>query len=45
MACKLCGGTLVELGVLGNLKHLRCRNCGAQFSRKVRVRKPRVKKG
>ena len=32
-ACQMCGGPLVELGVLGDLRHLRCRNCGAQFSR------------
>ncbi len=32
MTCKLCGGPLGLLGVLGKLAHLLCRNCGAQFS-------------
>jgi len=27
-----CGGILVFLGVLGNLAHYRCRDCGAEFS-------------
>lgn len=26
------------LGVLGNLKHVQCRDCGAQFSKRVRGR-------
>jgi len=26
--CGICDGPLIELGVLGSLKHLRCRNCG-----------------
>jgi hypothetical protein len=30
--CPLCGGPLGVLGRLGNLVHLLCRNCGAQFS-------------
>ena len=30
--CPLCGGPLMLLGVLGSLAHVRCRNCGAQFS-------------
>lgn len=30
--CELCGGPLVVLGVLGNVAHCRCRDCGAQCS-------------
>ena len=26
--CQLCGGQLVPLGVLGNLRHFTCRQCG-----------------
>jgi DNA-directed RNA polymerase subunit RPC12/RpoP len=33
MVCGICKGPLVLLGKLGNLKHYRCRNCGAQFSK------------
>jgi len=36
MQCKLCGGELMLLGVLGLLKWLRCRHCGMQFSRKIK---------
>jgi hypothetical protein len=28
--CDVCGGsTFMDLGILGNLRHLRCRDCGA----------------
>jgi hypothetical protein len=30
--CGICGGPLGELGVLGNLRWLQCRNCGMQWS-------------
>ena len=30
--CQLCEGPLLELGALGNLTHLQCRDCGIQFS-------------
>lgn len=29
--CRICGGPLIPLGVLGHLEHLKCRNCGMQF--------------
>ncbi len=32
MCCSLCGGTLITLGVLGNLLHCQCRDCGMSFS-------------
>lgn len=32
MECVVCGGDLALLGVLGNLAHLRCINCGAPQS-------------
>ena len=32
--CGACGGELVYLGCLGNREHLRCRQCGCDFSRK-----------
>lgn len=38
--CTVCDGPAVLLGSLGNRRHLRCRNCGATFSREVR-RRPR----
>jgi hypothetical protein len=31
-ACCVCGGPTYELGQLGNLLHLRCRNCGIDHS-------------
>jgi hypothetical protein len=37
-ACRMCGGQLVLLGSLGSLRHFRCRQCGAQFSRSKRRR-------
>ncbi len=37
--CKLCGGQLEVLGILGWLKHLKCRACGMLFSRKIRKKK------
>lgn len=33
--CQLCGGELQELGILGCLLHLRCRNCGMMFNRSL----------
>lgn len=33
IGCGCCGGECVVLGDLGDLRHLRCRHCGAQFSR------------
>lgn len=30
--CKCCGGSLMTLGVLGTLTHVRCRDCGMMFS-------------
>lgn len=30
--CPQCGGEAILLGVLGNLAHLRCRDCGWDFS-------------
>ena len=41
MTCPACGGEGVLLGSLGNLAHYRCRNCGAQFSEKVRSQRRR----
>lgn len=35
--CPTCGGELNELGTLGRRKHFRCRNCGMESSRDVRV--------
>lgn len=37
-SCSLCGGGLYPLGTLGRLQHLRCRNCGAEFSRQATPR-------
>jgi transcription elongation factor Elf1 len=43
ITCPLCGGEGVEtacklrLGILGNLQHLRCRNCGIDFHIDVEV--------
>lgn len=42
--CVTCGGGLVPMGQLGNLKWFRCRNCGMEQSRKVRTRRKAVKK-
>lgn len=33
--CDLCDGPLVPIGALGRLLHLRCRNCGMEFSRAI----------
>lgn len=33
--CPVCGGPGVPLGILGRLEHFRCRNCGADFNRRV----------
>lgn len=30
--CPLCEGSGQLLGILGNRRHFRCRNCGADFS-------------
>lgn len=32
MQCSMCGGDLGLLGILGDLAHLRCRQCGWQES-------------
>jgi hypothetical protein len=32
VTCAVCDGTLVLLGVLGDLAHLRCRCCGLEAS-------------
>ena len=29
--CPICGGVGEELGILGNLQHLRCIDCGLDF--------------
>ena len=29
--CSICNGVLLLLGVLGNMRHLECNNCGAHF--------------
>lgn len=44
-ACPACGGDLHLLGCLGYLAHYRCRNCGIQTNRKIRVRKVKTKIG
>jgi uncharacterized Zn finger protein len=44
MACKMCGGHLNKLGVLGNREHLRCRNCGAMWSRSISAKAIKKKK-
>ena len=43
--CHYCGGPFVILGVLGTRKHVRCRNCGADFSYELESRRkqPHVK--
>lgn len=33
MKCKFCKGPLMLLGQLGQMKHYRCRDCGAQFTK------------
>lgn len=33
--CALCSGPLALLGELGNLRHYRCRHCGADWTRPV----------
>ena len=33
--CEICEGELGLLGILGNLLHLACRNCGMHFSREA----------
>jgi transposase-like protein len=32
ITCPLCDGPGVELGILGNLQHLRCRDCGVTYA-------------
>ena len=32
MECSICGGPLGLTGILGNLAHLQCRNCGMASS-------------
>ncbi len=33
MKCRFCKGPLMLLGQLGPMKHYRCRDCGAQFTK------------
>lgn len=40
-SCKICFGPLTLLGVLGNITHTRCVDCGAVFSTTKRVRRIR----
>ena len=40
MNCSVCGGQLNTLGTLGNMEHLRCRDCGMEFSQE-HVKGPR----
>ncbi len=35
LRCSVCGGELQELGILGSLQHLRCRDCGSDHSSPV----------
>jgi len=35
LGCSVCGGPLVELGLLGSRKHFRCRTCGIDQSHEV----------
>jgi uncharacterized Zn finger protein (UPF0148 family) len=37
--CRFCGGPLYKLGKMGNLMHLRCRNCGMDCNREERPRR------
>lgn len=37
--CPCCDGTGEPLGSLGTLRWFRCRDCGAQYSHKARVRR------
>jgi hypothetical protein len=30
--CRMCGGPLMILGLLGSVRHFRCRNCGMVFA-------------
>jgi hypothetical protein len=32
MFCDFCGAVLMNLGILGNIAHLRCRGCGMNYS-------------
>lgn len=41
--CNLCDGSLAELGALGNLRHYRCVNCGADQSEEITVRRKHKK--
>jgi transposase-like protein len=43
VTCPMCYGEAGVLGVLGYLRHYLCRNCGMQFSRKIKRRKKREK--
>ena len=36
--CPVCGWEAAVLGTLGFLRHYKCRDCGAEFSRKIRRR-------
>jgi transposase-like protein len=41
MNCPICEGPGIVLGVLGTLKHFSCRNCGMQFSKRMKPRRKR----
>jgi hypothetical protein len=41
-SCPSCGGQGGILGTLGFLRHFRCRDCGAEFSRQIRRRVRKV---
>jgi hypothetical protein len=41
--CPSCSGPGVMLGVLGYLRWFSCRDCGLEFSRKIRRRPKRAK--
>jgi tRNA(Ile2) C34 agmatinyltransferase TiaS len=43
-ACPQCSGVGVMMGVLGMLRWFRCRNCGFEFSRKIRKRTIKARK-
>jgi tRNA(Ile2) C34 agmatinyltransferase TiaS len=42
--CPVCPGNGVPLGALGTRMHYRCRDCGMDFSKTRRVRRPRPTK-
>lgn len=44
VTCPVCYGEAGVLGVLGNLRYYLCRDCGMQFSKKIKRRKKRQEK-